>query len=227
MPVFEKLKILFIHIPKTGGTSIEHFFYKKYSIPVNTKSLYGFENNKKIGIMFRSKINKSRISLQHYTWLMLQEHKNTLFPNNVIFDKNSYKILTVVRNPYNRIISEIFYQKLITRQMTREEIYSIIYNYLHVYNNTEFDNHRIPQYVFLIDENNKILEDITILKTESLTTSMHELGFTDFPDIKYNSTVSVSDSNIKDYLNEESIKLINTYYRKDFEYFDYEMILLE
>lgn len=224
MPLFEPPKILFIHIPKTGGTSIEQFFYKKYSIPMNAKSLYGFGyNNRRIGEMFSLKMNTSKISLQHYTWLMLQENKNTLFQNNVIFDNNEYKILAVVRNPYNRIISELFYQKYISTKMSKEIIYSKIYYYLHVYNDTNFDNHRISQYKFVTDASGNIIKDIIILKTETLTQSMRDLGFIDFPDDKINTTVLVL--NVTDYLNEKSIKLINTYYQKDFEYFDYEMIL--
>ena len=38
MPYFKKINLLFIHIPKTGGTSIENYFYKKYDIERNVQS---------------------------------------------------------------------------------------------------------------------------------------------------------------------------------------------
>jgi hypothetical protein len=214
MPLFEKLKLLFIHIPKTGGTSIEDYFFSKYAIHKNVQSLYGYHYDR-MGLMFRNKTknNRNTVSLQHHTWRMLQEKK--LIKNSI-----TYKILTVVRNPYNRIISELFYHKVITKDMTPETVYSKIYDYLHLPNTIDFDNHRIPQYQFLIDENGNMIKDIIILKTETLTQSMRDLGYSDFPEIKKNATVSVS--NIHDYLNADSIKLINTYYEKDFEYFDYE-----
>ena len=44
MPYFknDNVNILFIHIPKTGGTSLDNYFSKKYNIDLNDKSLYIF-----------------------------------------------------------------------------------------------------------------------------------------------------------------------------------------
>ena len=44
MPYFNNniKPVLFIHIPKTGGTSVEQYFSKKYSIPLDYRSLYDF-----------------------------------------------------------------------------------------------------------------------------------------------------------------------------------------
>ena len=44
MPYFHNtdINILLIHIPKTGGTSLEHYFSSKYDIPLNNDSLYDF-----------------------------------------------------------------------------------------------------------------------------------------------------------------------------------------
>ena len=43
MPYFEnnKVNLLFIHIPKTGGKSLENYLSKKYSIRLNRESIYG------------------------------------------------------------------------------------------------------------------------------------------------------------------------------------------
>ena len=42
MPYFKdnNINILFIHIPKTGGSSLEVYFSKKFNIPLNNKSLF-------------------------------------------------------------------------------------------------------------------------------------------------------------------------------------------
>lgn len=39
MPYFNNndINILFIHIPKTGGTSLENYFSSKFNIPLNNK----------------------------------------------------------------------------------------------------------------------------------------------------------------------------------------------
>jgi hypothetical protein len=42
------------------------------------------------------------------------------------------------------------------------------------------DNHNIPQYEFIIDDNNEIIPDIKILHTESLNAEMHNLGYKKF-----------------------------------------------
>lgn len=34
----EKVNLLLIHIPKTGGTSSEQYFSKKYNVPLNKPS---------------------------------------------------------------------------------------------------------------------------------------------------------------------------------------------
>lgn len=50
MPYFENenINVLFIHIPKTGGTSLEHYFSSKFKIPLNNKSLYCYICDKKL-----------------------------------------------------------------------------------------------------------------------------------------------------------------------------------
>jgi hypothetical protein len=44
MPYFHNnnTNTLIIHIPKTGGTSLEYYFSNKYNIPLNNDSLFDF-----------------------------------------------------------------------------------------------------------------------------------------------------------------------------------------
>ena len=83
------------------------------------------------------------------------------------------------------------------------------------------DNHGLPQYLFLIDENNELIKNIKLMRTESLQSDMINLGYVDF-DIKFAS--NTSNVNYDDYLNTDSINLINNYYEKDFELFGYTKI---
>jgi hypothetical protein len=52
MPYFKKnnLNLLFIHIPKTGGTSIEKYFSYKYNIALNNSVIYGTNRSLQIDV---------------------------------------------------------------------------------------------------------------------------------------------------------------------------------
>ena len=95
-----------------------------------------------------------------------------------------------------------------------------IYKYINSDNN--YDNHKIPQYKFLLDNNDKLVSNILVLNTETLTNDMKNLGFKNFnfKELKNKH----SDINYYDYLNNTSIDLINNYYDKDFTIFSYDKI---
>lgn len=103
MPIFrdeekEGPLVLFIHVPKTGGTSIEHEFKKKKLFRVESEYLYTpwgefVEKSKKQGI---------RCSLQHLTFHEIMK----IFPNIKIA-----AVFIIVRDPYDRLISEYYYLK--------------------------------------------------------------------------------------------------------------------
>lgn len=213
MPYFKNndINILFIHIPKTGGTSIENYFSSKFNIKLNNESLFLYIN-KDIQIKNNIIINSS---LQHITYKQIIEY-NKVF--NINF--NNIKIITIVRNPYERIISDLFWYKKINVNSSKEEIFNIIELYIL---SIDYDNHNIPQYTFITNENKELISNIHILHTETLKNDMVNLGYTDF-----NSYDNIGDKtlNYYNYLNNYSIKLINNFYHYDFILFNYQKILL-
>jgi len=218
MPYFKNddVNILFIHIPKTGGTSIENYFSSKFNIKLNNTSLFGYiENNNLKNI----KINSS---LQHITYKKIVEY-NKEFDINY----NNIKIITIVRNPYERIISDLFYFSEINVNFSKEDVFNIINNrYLvcdnHNISQNYYDNHNIPQHYFIIDNDKEIIKNINILKTETLKTDMNNLGYTEFNN---NDNVNINKVNYYNYLNNKSIELINNFYHLDFILFNYDKIL--
>ncbi len=215
MPYFKNndINLLFIHIPKTGGTTIEEYLYPKYNIPKNVKSLWLH------GPLFNH-------SYQHCSYNEIMDNKKKLG-----IDEKNLKIFAVVRNPYTRLISELFYRNLINKNNNKNEVYVTIKNYLNGKNS--YDNHRNPQYLFLINKEGIIEPEIVVMRTESLNKDMESYGFDDFYKIKSHNTNNKVKGKEKekidyfDYLNEMSIKLINEYYEKDFKYFNYDMIYQE
>lgn len=110
MPYFKtnNKNVLFIHIPKTGGTSVEHYLSEKYSLPLNHKNLYGIiQNNEYINI---------NSSLQHLSFKEII--KNKKYFN---LDLKNLKIFTIVRNPYDRIISQLFFDGFLKINDTKKK----------------------------------------------------------------------------------------------------------
>ena len=291
MPFFEKEKILFIHIPKTGGTSVEKYLSMRTRTVLGPNSLYlryysntiqseldkykrlwktrqqllttsntnknifklkntaltpnSIENdedsdNKNNNLIEYRMFKRVRLmkdlehSLQHITWLEMQEHKNILWDtdkqrdivSNDLYQRNDCEIITVVRNPYDRIISELLFNGILTADTIRNQsgVYRKLKKYLS--KDDSFDNHKLPQFMFITDKHGELIENIIILRTETLTADMKHIGFVDF---NYNLQSSKSNLVPKETkysaaLNKKSIHLINQYYRRDFELFGYTIL---
>jgi len=203
MPYYKDKNILFIHIPKTGGSLIENKIKK-----VTPQRLYSSFTN----TLLDSPYNKK--SLQHQYYTTIYKFKNKL---NINFD--NIKIFTVVRNPYDRIISDLFWYKLIKKDFTAEQVYNTIKdNYLYRDN---LDNHNECQYKFIVDENNELNKNIKIFNTETLNESNDELN--KFIGFDINIKEKGINKDYSNYLNKDSICLINTFYKKDFELFNYKL----
>jgi hypothetical protein len=214
MPYFknDNVNLLLIHIPKTGGTSLEFYFSSKFNIELNTQSLFMFldeETKLKNNIVINS-------SMQHMTYQTILKYKNEF---NINF--NNLKIITIVRNPYERIISDLLFYGRFNENNSKEDIFNIIKLYIV---SKDVDNHNIPQYLFITDHNKEIIPNICILNTETLTNDVHNLGYEDFNNY-HNSKIKKLD--YYKFLNYDSIKLINDFYDDDFRLFNYKKILID
>jgi hypothetical protein len=203
----KNVNILFIHIPKTGGTSVSSYFFKKYNIVHGPESLLTYHRT------------YDGIHFQHILYSKIKT-----FNDCFQVDFNNLTVLTCVRNPYHRLVSDLFYYKLINKNSTPEEVYLVIKDhYLLEENIIKYDNHPLPQYLFVLDTDGAMLKNIKILYTEHLKHNMDLLGYTDFNN-NDNICTEVSSKKYLSFLNIDSIKLINTHYAKDFEMFNYDMI---
>ena len=302
MPYFKENKVLLIHIPKTGGTSIEKYFANKNRIKLGPNNLYfsyysdniqnevdkwrkswkrkmseekkkmeetnddlfeTFEHfstqnfnqensddnttssNEKMQ-KFKEKLPEFKLfkkirlckelqhSLQHLTWIEMQNHSDILWDkrddkrivSNDPHERNDYDIITVVRNPYDRVVSELLFRKILTKDTIKrpETVFHKIRKFLDKYDN--YDNHKIPQYLFIMDEQGEMIKNITILRTETLTEDMHRIGYIDFNHYFQISNCKVQTGKTKysNVLNADSIELINNYYKRDFEIFGYDYL---
>ena len=102
---------------------------------------------------------------------------------------------------------------------TTDEVLNIIHEYLL---SDLYDNHNLPQHIFITNANKELIENIHVLKTENLIKDMHDLGYTDFNIIENYNPNKI---NCYDYLNNESIRIINDFYHFDFMLFNYSKIM--
>ena len=213
MPIFRtnNKDILFIHIPKTGGTSVEKFF-----------------NANRFAVLFYDDAgNKTQYlnSLNNLTKCSPQHMHGDLF--KAYFDLSKFSsIFMMVRHPVERIVSEYNWRMRIAKieKTKNTEINTWINEALQAYSSNPYiyDNHLRPQWHFLLD-NCKVfkLEDKmnfewveSIEKHCDIKFQIREVR------IFFSSGLPTKDIGMK--LSKETFDLICKFYEKDFEIFKYE-----
>lgn len=202
MPLFfnENKSVLFLHIPKTGGTTIENWLNST--------------NSFKSQLFCENKLEDTMVTPQHFGY----DTVNKLIGN--FTDSKIYKF-AIVRNPYERLISEFFYRlKLHHLYLGKspERFFScwVVHVLKKVRNNPSLlDNHLRPQTYFTSS-------DVDIFKFENgfemiLESVARNVGI-DYPKVIDSHKVGTK----KDvYWSNTAARLVNNYYASDFQNFDY------
>jgi hypothetical protein len=206
MPYFKEINLLFLHIPKTGGSTVENYLYTKLSLTRTIETLYS------------SKKDSNSHSLQYFTYNDIFSSKINYF--NIKF--SNLKILALVRSPYSRLINSLFHFNLIDLEScNKKQIEKIITSYL--YSDHSYNNSKKPQYLHLTGGDNlTIPKNIIIIKNETMHEDMVKYGYDDFKN--YNINPFDNEIDYMSYLSENAISMINHYYFMDFKLFNYEML---
>ena len=230
MPISHKDKLIFIHIPKTGGGSIE-----------KTLKIYGTENNgdlkPNLNILYGISNNKV---LQHLTLQEILEITKNKF--------NDYKIFTFVRNPYDRIVSEYLWRsqayglrKVEFKEFLNEDVITKknnINKHLKNFYKDEklipfLDVHYIDQIDFLKIENKikvdhigkfeNINNDFKKITTKKLYHKVHASKF-DYFYYTYKKWIPyfITKNSYRRYYDNETYDLISKYYIEDINKFNYK-----
>ena len=184
----QKKPLKFIHITKTGGTSIEDV---------------GKKNN----------IEWGRFHKEYGPW-----HK--IFINKSDELKNKFDWFVVVRNPYDRMLSEYYckWGGIGNRPHTKEDMNRYLIDKI---NNRNLEgDHYTEQYKYIDNSTT-----IHILHFENLNDDFMQLmnSYNIKVDALEQTNVGNKQYNTNDF-NEELIHLINTVYKNDFEQFGYSMM---
>ena len=139
MPYFINTNHYFIHIPKTGGSSLEKCMTD--------------HGHKMLLFNDKDQVRVNGHSPQHMTY---REIRNAGFGSDVQY-------FTILRNPVDRVYSEFHYLKKYKQEEFKFRGFDDFLDlFLDETNEDLFDNHNVSSYNFLVDTNNKIPEEIKI-----------------------------------------------------------------
>lgn len=199
-------KIIFIHIPKTAGSSVLDI------INTNVNYLYKGHAEKIIYITKYYFLNQPVIDYSELS-------PKSWFQNNL-------KSFAIIRNPYYRLISA--YNYIIDPDLNKGPNASKYRNLLLKYENfSDFLKdleyvqtqivHFVPQYIFLCNEHDTIIVN-KVIKFENLR---EELVSFDpiFEKLKHKNKSEEITSDV--FLTKKNMKIIYNAYKKDFEIFNY------
>ena len=197
MPISYRYKYKFIHIPKTGGSSIEKVFDLQ-----KKENLFTAAMTKKIaGCWFAP---------QHFTHRMIHIYKP---------ESRDWFSFTIVRNPYAKIVSEFFY--------INQNFYKNHFNKFNEDHFVEwfkkdllkFDmDHKLPQYFFLDEPVDMILRFENLKKDFNRLTKHLNIS----KELIHDNQSIFNKEGIVNKLSLSTKELIYSNFQRDFESFGYK-----
>jgi hypothetical protein len=194
VPIFLKNKILFIHIPKNGGTSIEAYMKNMG----DKMDLWMYSNRKNFYLLHTE---------QHYTFKEIVSNKKY---------SSEYRIFSIIRHPIDRVLSE--YNYIVKMGKTRYKDFNIFLDsFLNKNNFRYFDNHNLSNFDYLSNEDGEISDKIKIFKF------FDEEGISNFIGAeKQIGHFNISTKVIKEITDEQKERILD-FYKDDIHCFDFDI----
>jgi len=207
MPVDFDNKFIFVHIPKTAGTSISSILKLQGKRHLHDPTIEGLVT-----------IDTISYADQHLTCSLLK--KDPRVKN--CFD--SFFKFTFVRNPYDRFFSTFFWNRSYWK--TNENTIEVFNKWVDDFKPNTKKDHFLEQNKFIYDDNGKLMVDF-VGKVENIEndfktiTNMIGLNINNtLP--KYNITENKTKYNKDDFLTTANKQKIYELFKKDFEIFEYK-----
>jgi hypothetical protein len=217
MPVSYKHKILFIHVPKCAGTSVEFILntgseIEFYTEKLSLKLLSSLPINSFTDEEYRICASKNK---QHYTYKELVK----ILPESVIKD---FKKIAIVRNPYDRFVSAYHYWVISNKHYKNFEEFTK--NTLSIDTFTRnwlYDGHLETQTSYLINEQKNFNSIDNIFKFEELDICFDYLNKITGRVYKPHARASLNRKPYNEYYTSELKEIVYNFYKDDFINFNY------
>jgi len=190
-------QLIFVHIPKTGGTTVEYYLEL-------IKGINGY------GII-------KNVAFQHFNW----ENYNTLLGEDIY---SKYFKFSIIRNPISRCISEYYWTTLGFGYKNNSSFDNFLDNVEDIvknkkFNETIYHDHFYPQSFFILDENKNSKVD-KIYRFEDFSEMNNFLN-------NYTSEIIIPKQEISKGITkiiptQNQIDKIYQIYKQDFENFNYD-----
>ena len=193
--ISHKLKFIFIHIPKTSGNSLSLFLKDFIDNDVIQRSS---NMGEKQGIDILCE--KNRIDIKHAD---INYYKDT-YGEKI----NDYFLFTIVRNPYDRMLSFYLFSKGENNQVfDRNEFIDFI-------NKKDYFQHKYIDNTFHIIHYENLINEL-----KNIECFKEAVDFNNYPTLNASSNSEINYNEIYD---EELKDLVFNKYKEDFELFGYE-----
>lgn len=196
-------KLIFVHVPKSGGTSIEKFFLDRHKVYCNWDKFYP--------LFSLSKKDKEKYMLQPGTHKVFGT-----FPEEY---KNDYFSFGLTRNPWDKMVSCYkYFKKDLLGISFKNYIFCSASDFIELPNNKNFFKkvHFQHQYKFLkgcnfIGRYENLQEDFNIV-CDKIGIPRQELPHEN----------ATKHTHYSEYYDDETREIVAEIYAKDIEYFGYE-----
>ena len=218
MPISHTHKVIFIHVPKCAGTSIEYLLDIKgvdcfFTLGTKEAGANYIPKDKFTSEEYTQCINKN---MQHYTLIELSK---ILQPD--IF--SVYEKISIVRNPYSRLVSEYNFRKSLYNPAvtTFEDLIKNKLNIDRVERNKVYDGHLETQTSFLINEQGNFNTINKLYKFENLNECINDINMLTGKQEQPHLRTSKDSKPWQEYYTPELKELVYSFYKEDFINFSY------
>ena len=236
MPVSEPYKAIFVHIPKTGGTSIEFALgmhgaitdigiqpYQKQQKDYHTLFGKGLQHLTAVEIFYiiSTRSNK-RFSASGIYLKILRLLNLKIIIHELQKISKDYYVFTIVRNPYDRLVSQLawsegkwFEGKQLEIDLFRESTKRIFSR-----PPNRIPERLKPQYTYIFFKENKLVDDVYHYEDFKAVSTRLNTRF----NLHVEIPLRMKSYHLpwEEYYNEELKEMVSDYYHKDFKLFGYE-----